>query len=431
MLTPMDLKPTTISKKQFAQRWDMLPMNLREALTSERNSTVVWKVCGDEHLSEEKTREVARVVAWVLMGFLHPEDVANEIKLSIDLHPDLAAKIANALNVKIFAPMREELEGTYAPPGTEPHYTPQGEEVAAGEPAIILDNKRPEAVDPVRGREGSQRPSASNGVDATLKKIAPMGGGESFFKETPVSLDSLKFEGEKVGEKEPAPMPAFDLSSFAPEPPPAPAGEIPNSKFQIPNSDASASPFILHEEPTAPSLPNIGDFSLDIKPEEFGPAEPELPPIPQAEIEIGGASKSLEGEKVKGLEEKEGRVVHYGDLRTPLEDSLKFEGEEVEGLEPEAPPPPGIGEKVGGEKMEGLEPDAPPSPDIGEKVGGEKVESGQAKTTDSQGPTLESTEPDMPPPPSIGEKIEGEKVKSEDGKDAEPPGVLDLSSFDK
>ncbi|MBI2888772.1 MAG: hypothetical protein HYY10_02495 [Candidatus Liptonbacteria bacterium] len=309
----MNLKPTTIQRKQLAQRWDMLPINLREAMTDERNSEILWKVCTDEHLSEEKTREVARIAAWVMMGFLHPADVANEVKLSIGIHPELAATIANTLNAKLFAPMREELEGTYAPPGTEPHY----QEPAAA--ATFEDIRPPEAL------------------EQTLANISKGAPAEPFFKETPVSLDSLNAgpSGSQDQALYTPPASPFDLSSFSPEPPPAPPAPSQSSNFSTKGGSASggeaqSSPFILHEEPAAPSLPNAGDFSLDITPEEFGPSQPEFENIPQANIEIGGGATAPAETRGRDAEQRgtgtqEPRTVHYGDLRTPLSASTKVE----------------------------------------------------------------------------------------------------------
>ena len=198
--------------------------------------------------------------------------------------------------------MREELEGAYAPPGAEPHYSE-----ASAAPTVLEDIKRPEAI------------------DATLEKIRSSGAEEPFFKESPVSLEEIgeKVKGEKVeGEI----LPTFEMppappspSFFSPEPPP-----VPSDSLTPKTSNLEPAPFILHEEAPAPSLSQVGDFSLDIKPEEFGPSQPEFEVIPQANIEIGGgAAAPADGRRPDADDRKkdsEGqRVVHYGDLRTPLE----------------------------------------------------------------------------------------------------------------
>ncbi|MBM3256886.1 MAG: hypothetical protein FJY98_00950 [Candidatus Liptonbacteria bacterium] len=290
----MNPQPTTIANDLVWQRWDMLPPDLREALASEKNGELVSQVCEAEHLSEEKYREVARIASWVFLGFLHPEDVANEVKLSTGIHPEIANKIAVTLNSKIFGSLRDELDAVYAPPGTHP------EEHAA--PTQMEDIQTPDAF------------------EQTLEKLKPESGENSFFKEAPVTLDSLESSPEITPSPSFTPPqditpPSFDMS-FTPPPAPTETPPAPN----VPSSSTDATPFILHEEPGAPSLPRVEDFSLNIKPEEFGPSESEAIPVPQANIEIGSEENKETAEQRKT--ENEERIVHYADLRTPLEPAV-------------------------------------------------------------------------------------------------------------
>jgi hypothetical protein len=387
----MSYQAMTIPEEQIYQRWDVLPMALREALVSEKYGDIVWKTCEAEHLSDEKTREVARIASWVFLGFLHPEDVANEAKLALGIHPELAARIAGTLNAKVFAPMREELESSYAPPGVEPHYKESSAfaEAAAGRagaPIVLEDVRHPEAI------------------EQTLENITKAAPEETFFKETPVTLEALgEQEARSKKQEEGAPMPAFDLSSFAPPPPP-PAFAADQRGLDADsrgNDEQGATPFILHEEAPAPSLPKIDDFSLDIRPEEFGPSEPEIQKVPQADIEIGASApadqRGLDADS-RGKEQVEPRTVHYGDLRTPLSEITPtadqrgldpVQQQAVYGADadsrgkeaaPDTPPPP----PTNPESVEGppAPMDAPPAPP-----------SGVIDFSNS------GAEPDLPPPP--------------------------------
>ncbi|MFH0806711.1 MAG: hypothetical protein V1885_03250, partial [Candidatus Brennerbacteria bacterium] len=60
----MTTQPTTIPKNKIFERWDLLAPALRDALVSEKYSDIVWQTCAAEHLSEEKTCEVARITSW-------------------------------------------------------------------------------------------------------------------------------------------------------------------------------------------------------------------------------------------------------------------------------------------------------------------------------------------------------------------------------
>ncbi|MBI2623295.1 MAG: hypothetical protein HYW65_01845 [Candidatus Liptonbacteria bacterium] len=445
--------PTVIPEEKIFQRWDMLPEGLREALVSEKYGDILWKTCAAEHLSEEKTGEVARIASWVFLGFLHPEDIAREVQLSTGIHAEVANAIAAALHAKIFAPLRETLESSYAPPGTTPRYG----EAPAG-PVMLEDIRSmedregaPASPELPRGAQGA---SLSHGMEATLEKLRPSAAEEPFFKETPVALEALKEQGTRNKEQ----GEAFEVPPAFEMPPPermSDAGRVISDEATRPSplttqnsfsplatqpSPLETSPFILHEEAPAPSLPNVGDFSLDIRPEEFGPSEQELQKAPQADIEIGGATEGIRNkEQGTSEEEKESRIVHYGDLRTPLE-SVSGEGKvmsdeatllspltpqhssldatpvpsptfaafnlsDLAGLDAPPPPPPAA---------TAPEPDVPPPPPATQpspletspkkqgffaRLFGRRGR-GTLEPSDAQGSTLEATpEPDLPPPP--------------------------------
>ena len=100
---------TTPTEEQLFARWDTLPESLREALFSETNSDFLWKTCEDEHLPEEKINVVAKVMGYVLLGFIHPEDVARELKERLNLDPKSAKTIEDALKGRIFTPLAADL----------------------------------------------------------------------------------------------------------------------------------------------------------------------------------------------------------------------------------------------------------------------------------------------------------------------------------
>lgn len=106
---------TTISQDQVLDRWGTLPDVLREAIVSEANSDFIWGTCADEHIPEERTGEVARVAGYVLLGFIHPEDVARELKVRIGIDSQTAASIEDALNKRIFTPIRGDIDKIYSP----------------------------------------------------------------------------------------------------------------------------------------------------------------------------------------------------------------------------------------------------------------------------------------------------------------------------
>ena len=49
------------------------------------------------------------------VGFIHPEDLAKEIKDALNLNPEIANSIADEIDRKIFNPIRTDLEKIYSP----------------------------------------------------------------------------------------------------------------------------------------------------------------------------------------------------------------------------------------------------------------------------------------------------------------------------
>ncbi len=105
----------TPDQNKIFERWDELPPSLKDALFSEAASDFLWKTCSDEHIPEEKIHVIARLVGYVLEGFLHPEDMANEIRDELGIDLRIAAAIASAINQRIFTPIRADIDKVYQP----------------------------------------------------------------------------------------------------------------------------------------------------------------------------------------------------------------------------------------------------------------------------------------------------------------------------
>jgi len=104
----------TLSYRQLTNRWDELSSPLREALYSEASSDFLWKTCEAEHIPDNKIHDIARIIGYVLMGFLHPEDMTTEIRDSVGIDLRIATSIAGAVNQRIFVPLRPEIDRAYS-----------------------------------------------------------------------------------------------------------------------------------------------------------------------------------------------------------------------------------------------------------------------------------------------------------------------------
>jgi hypothetical protein len=105
----------TVTQQQAGQRWDIITPPLREALFSDVNADFVWNLCQSEHLTEEKSYQVAELAGYVLLGLLHPEDLAGELTSSLDLPAPLAKTLSDQINSRVFAPLRADIDKVYSP----------------------------------------------------------------------------------------------------------------------------------------------------------------------------------------------------------------------------------------------------------------------------------------------------------------------------
>ena len=153
----------TIIQDQAFQRWDTLPDNLRNALCDETSSDFIWKTCKDEHIPDEKIYSVARIVGYVLMGFLHPDDAAKEIQDVTGVDLRIANSIASAITPRIFTPLRASIDGIYEPAGSSWFKSKISGD--AGEPMMIIKDVKTETqtgksspVPPTPGKKSEARP---------------------------------------------------------------------------------------------------------------------------------------------------------------------------------------------------------------------------------------------------------------------------------
>ena len=115
---------TLISQVQILKRWDSLPDNIREALVSLENADALGRICEIEHISKEKKRVVSKITSHALLGFIHPEDIGSQITEELGIDKKIGASISDAVQKRILAPLKPDLEKIYAPVEEEPASLP-------------------------------------------------------------------------------------------------------------------------------------------------------------------------------------------------------------------------------------------------------------------------------------------------------------------
>jgi len=309
-----------VTNEDLIRRWDKVPQSMREDISSDANADFIWKTCDNEHLPEEKRYDVAGITGWVLLGFLHPGDLAEEIAERLQINRPTAGTIANAINERIFAPIKKELDEIYEPPSKFGSPIPEPprlvEEIKAA-PALPPVPKTPEPPRPPSPAE-SPRESAptgeferlgmGKGQTAPEKKevpplvlheenpVKPSPAASSFRFGTPTpKLSDVKMGGEAVPPK-PAIVDFGSSTSLdkAQGGPPAAGGKIPT-------------PAVREIEPPPP-----------VPPSPRGRPEETYETYSAEKIPVANIGKPVAG-KPDVNEEKSPRIVHYTEFRTPLE----------------------------------------------------------------------------------------------------------------
>ncbi|HEY4498337.1 MAG TPA: hypothetical protein VJA63_01780 [Candidatus Paceibacterota bacterium] len=109
-----------ITPEKARERFDALPEYLKEVLFSEKSTDVVWGLGESNHLTEERTKKIADLTGAVILGFVHPEDLAKEFQKEVNLPAQVASSIAEEINKKILAPIIEEVKSLYHWGGVRP-----------------------------------------------------------------------------------------------------------------------------------------------------------------------------------------------------------------------------------------------------------------------------------------------------------------------
>lgn len=343
-----------ITKQQALKRWDTLQMNLREALFSEYNADILWRICEEQHLSEDKISKIATLAGDVIMGFMHPEDLDDEIKKELGINSEIAASVARQIDRKIFSLIKNDINKVYAPSGS------LAEEKLAEESALPTEISEEHIVD-LRARAEAEKPQMIS-LDALKTEIGTETEIEKPKEEKPAIMaikEEIKTEDqpfilhkyeeikpilgakkslgglfgflgkEEIKEEAKAPKPVaveIQIGGIEPLKPPAPL--IKEIKLPEPPKPTEKVKKVKIEE-RAGFFRRITDFfkSLFIKKEIYY-KEIEIPLIPPELARFQAIQqKKIETTPQPPKPPAPARIVHYTDLRTPLKIEPVVSGE--------------------------------------------------------------------------------------------------------
>jgi len=260
-----------VTKDKALQRYDLLTENLKAALFSSSNAEIVRKVGESQHLTEDKIVVIGKIIGYVILGFIHSEDLAQEIKDALNLNSEIANSIAQEIDRKIFALIRADLEKVYQPPTEE-----------------ILDLRA--KVEP---------PTEVEMPKAEEPKVVPV---EEKIQSKPEEIQSKEVQPPEV-------KPQF--------------GEVEPPKIGV----GEAEPLIIHKEaefkPLAETKKSLGGLFGFLR--KGKKEEEKISPV-KAQVEIGIDTKlhEIEHEITRKITRKEPseppkvRVVHYTEFPMPV-----------------------------------------------------------------------------------------------------------------
>ncbi len=322
-----------LTEQQLQKRLYSLPEKIRDVLNSENNIEFVRKICQNHYLNKEKTLIVEQLTGLILLGFVLPDEMSQEISDKLHIDNKHSNDIVSEINRKIFKPIKIEIETIYSPLAeispekplpapTITKTTTNKEDTAINEKIVDL---RPESV------------LVKTSIDVKIPEIKLSDKEEpKISKEIEISKPKIE---EKSGQTE-----KTDKRE-KPTPSPITAQQIIKQEEKNKITDG---PKIIHEEKKISPLLNTKKSSLGglfgfLKKENK--KEKNLMPI-KATIETPTDIKEIQPPKITKTETSKLRVVHYSDLQTPSPFGKNTESHkiaqktEIEPLKTERPKPP-------------------------------------------------------------------------------------------
>lgn len=312
-----------VTAQQARTRFKTLSPKLQDVVFSVQTAEIIATTVQSAHLPLLKIPLVAEAVGLVLLGFVHPEDLAKEIEQYASIPQPVATELSKAFSAKLFAPIRTDLDATYAP-------APDGRggnaidlRTMTGLPKLVPDTKR--AATPTIGVGTAPTTStlATSSGMAAPQPLRPVGG---ITPQTTPPLPTSPLQKPAAGG---APTPIA---------PPAPAPVMLHREAEFRPIQQAAPSSALKSDILGRQPAGTGAVSMfGGKPAPAGPAAPV-----SAKIEFGGAGGTMKPQvpTVARTEANIPRVIHYSDMKTPVSPFGAAATGAPQPPRPPIPPPP-------------------------------------------------------------------------------------------
>jgi hypothetical protein len=158
--------------QEIDNRYDNLSEALKNVLDSEIYADSIIKIAVKNHIDEERQLIIMRLVSYLVLGLLHPTDLAREISESTKIDLRIAEEITKEIQFKILRPIADELIKTHGFHMEESGPTHNQTLPAHTVPIIEKSNQK---NPPQINKEPIERIDASLSINTTPKveRVAP------------------------------------------------------------------------------------------------------------------------------------------------------------------------------------------------------------------------------------------------------------------
>lgn len=394
----------SVSVEQTRRRFRSLPSTLQDAMFSVQTAEIIRTTTAVQNIPKEKVPFVAGPVGLVLLGFIHPEDLAKEIADRAGVAPQVAATIANALDAKIFKPLTSEIHAAYAP-------LPHDHELIATLTPKPIEEIKPVAAAPPKpiGLIGQMGPAAAlpaKPIGQTERPVGRVSQAEHIGPMGPIGQIGPVSQIGPVQPKVPAkPAASPAPAASTPQLPPKPMGQAGSISpiGQISRISPTAPPPVPPKKPQTPPIGPIGRISpIDPMGSTISPMSPIGRESPPAMLHIEPNRQAItsyptlgRGLDMSGLPDVNGKIpaqplgpaeMEFGAARAEPKTAAPPISP-IGQVRPQTPPPP---PPYGGLKIP-----VPPRPTPPPKPVGQISQIGQIRPIEPKVPAKP-----VPPPPA-------------------------------
>lgn len=184
-----------LTPQQLKTKYQSLPQDLRDAILSVDSAEIIQDVGKKYGLAIDKVGELADETGMVMLGVTHPKEFIPNLSRRLGVDKNTARRIAEVINSRIFAKVRESLKKVH--------------EIGETKAAAPTSSAPSAMVAPYAPRSSSPPPSPpSETFSAPIPpKSKTEGDKEEILKEIEKDETSPETEG-KVSDSAPAPAPA-------------------------------------------------------------------------------------------------------------------------------------------------------------------------------------------------------------------------------